>query len=236
MTLPERAAPVGPGPGAPLGGRGGDRLRIKICGLTSLADAEAAAAAGADLLGFVFHPASPRALRPEAARAIVAALRPRHPALAFVGVFVDRPLEEVRQVMAFVGLDLAQLHGREPPEAVAALGERGIKAVRVRDRASLEAALARYRPGVFLLDAWDPDRAGGTGRPFPWALLEGVRIPRPWFLAGGLTPENVGEAVRRLRPWGVDVSSGVEAAPGRKDPEKVRRFVAAARAALSPTR
>lgn len=202
---------------------------IKICGLTTLEDAETAAAAGADLLGFLFYPRSPRALRPEQAAPIVQAVRERFPHVQCVGVFVGEPLQVVCETVRRCNLHAVQLHGDEPPEMVAGLIARGIpviKAFRVRDRASL-AAVASYRPTLVLLDAYVPGRPGGTGQAFPWRWLRQATLPAPLLLAGGLTPENVAEAIRQVRPWGVDVSSGVERAPGRKDPVRVRQFVAA---------
>lgn len=204
--------------------------RVKICGITNLADARVAAEAGADFLGFIFYPKSPRYVTPAQVAEIVAGLD--RDGLQFVGVFVDEPQDAVVQVVARCGLDVAQLHGQEPPEAVGALAAQGvpvIKAFRVRDGLSRR-ALARYRPTAYLLDTYVPGRAGGTGRTFDWSLATVAQRCGPVVLAGGLHPGNVAEAVRTVAPWAVDVSSGVEVAPGRKDPEKVRAFVRNARA------
>lgn len=204
---------------------------IKICGLTTLEDAAMAAAAGADLLGFVFYPGSPRAVGVEQARSIVQAVREKFAHVRCVGVFVGEPLEVVRDTVRRCNLDAAQLHGDERPEMVSELIAQGIpviKAFRVRDPASL-AAVALYRPTLVLLDAYAPDRPGGTGRAFPWRWLREATLPAPLLLAGGLTPENVGQAIRQVHPWGVDVSSGVECAPGRKDAARVRQFISAVR-------
>ena len=201
---------------------------VKICGITNLQDGLAAAEAGADALGFVFYPASPRAISLEAAAKLTPQLPPF---LVKVGVFVDAPEAAVLRAIAECGLNLLQFHGAEPPEYCRQFGLMTMKACRVRDAASLE-ALAHYSTDAFLLDAYAPDKPGGTGAVFNWDLaLEAQKLARPIFLAGGLTPENVGEAVRRVRPYGVDVSSGVEAEPGRKDHAKVRAFIQAAKGA-----
>ena len=201
--------------------------QVKICGITSLEDAQVAVEAGADLLGFVFYPPSPRHVTPEKVRKIVD--RFSLSGVHLVGVFVDQSPEIIVQTLDFCGLNYAQLHGSEPPEVVSNLVERGlgvIKAFRVRDEGSLE-AVKSYRATAYLLDTYVPGQPGGTGHRFDWTLAERVKEHGPVILAGGLTPDNVTQAVRAAQPWGVDVSSGVEAAPGRKDPEKVRRFVAA---------
>jgi phosphoribosylanthranilate isomerase len=147
----------------------------------------------------------------------------------FVGVFVDEDPEYVWQVATLCGLDYVQLHGQESPQLVAALRDRGlgvIKALRVRDASSL-AGMERYQPDLFLLDTCVHGQMGGTGRTFDWTLAVRAKAHGPILLAGGLTPANVAEAVRTVRPWGVDVSSGVEARPGHKDPDKLRAFVKA---------
>lgn len=212
--------------------------RVKICGTTSLEDALMAAEAGADLLGFIFYPKSPRYVTPEQVQEIVQALRDRlsDRCPLLVGVFVDEPPERVRAVLDDCGLDLAQLHGSEPPAEVARLADRAYKAIRPKNRAEAEAAIAAYagalvvrpdRPS-FLVDAYHPWKLGGTGQVAPWPAIYAVARRYPLLLAGGLTPENVADAVRTVQPWGVDVASGVEAGPGRKDPQKVRRFIEAA--------
>jgi phosphoribosylanthranilate isomerase len=204
--------------------------RIKICGLTRLADAVAAVEAGADALGFVFVPGTPRFITPAHAAAIV---RELPPFVTKVGLFVNAPETVVRETVAAAGLDTVQLHGEETPEFAAAL--RGtvkvLKAFRVRGAASLELVPPyRYAVDAFLLDAFVAGAHGGTGAKFDWPLaLPAKKCGRPVILAGGLTPENAAEAVRQVRPFAVDVSSGVESAPGLKDAEKVRRFIANAR-------
>jgi len=199
------------------------RTRIKICGITRLEDALAAVAAGADALGFVFHPASPRYVEPEQAREIIRSLPPL---VTAVGVFVNRGIEEVRRIAAECGLHVLQFHGDESPEYCGWFGQPVIKALRVRGAASLEGFRA-YRVAAVLLDAYDPRAEGGTGRAFDWDLARQVAPVRPLILAGGLTPENVSRGVETVRPYGVDVSTGVESRPGRKDADKIRAFVEA---------
>jgi phosphoribosylanthranilate isomerase len=206
-------------------------LRVKICGITNLQDALAACAFGADALGFVFYERSPRYISPERAREIIRRLPPF---VSTVGVFVDRPPQEVERMVRQVGLDVAQLHGHEPPEHCQA-PFRLIKAIRVRELRDLR-AVEPYKGLVsaLLLDAYSPEALGGTGQVFNWSValdaevLEGVRV----ILAGGLRPDNVAEAVRLVRPYGVDVASGVEAEKGVKDHHKLRLFIQAAKAAL----
>lgn len=209
--------------------REGTVVRVKICGITNLEDALLAVEAGADALGFVFAP-SPRRVTPQEAGRIC---RELPPFVVRVGVFVDAPLEEVRAVAESCGLDAVQLHGSEPPEYCRKVGRRVIKALRVRE--SLDtASLAAYPVQAFLLDSYDAARPGGTGRSFDWGLVRDLRFPRPFILAGGLTPANVARAVALLRPYGVDVSSGVEreGQPGKKDPQKVKLFIAEAKKAV----
>lgn len=217
--------------------------RIKICGVASLDNALACAEAGADLLGLNFYARSPRCISSDAARAIAdglrAALGDRCPLL--VGVFVNAPADEIARVLAAAGLDAAQLSGDEPPETLRALDQRGIKALRPRDPAEAETLALGYAPYAplddrlpsLLVDAYHPALYGGTGESTSLDVAQAVmaRVPR-LMLAGGLAPENVGERVRALRPWGVDVASGVEnGTPGLKDLARVRAFVAAVRAA-----
>lgn len=198
---------------------------VKICGLTNLDDARWAAQCGADLLGFIFVPSSPRYIAPDKAAAITAKLADEGCTARFVGVFADEPLEMVRRVVAACALHLVQLHGHETPEYARSLGLPAIVARRVCGAIPWE-ELAAFHPWAYLLDSYDPQRLGGTGQPWPWELLaEGRQRLGRVILAGGLTAENVGEALRRARPWGVDVSSGVESVPGRKDPAKVERFI-----------
>jgi phosphoribosylanthranilate isomerase len=202
-------------------------VKVKICGITSLADGRVAAEAGADALGFVFYEPSPRYISPEAAAAIIGQLPPLP---IKVGVFVNAPKELVLSAMSQCRLDLLQFHGDEPPDYCLQFGLRSMKAFRIESPDCLQ-RLPDYPTDAWLLDACAPGKPGGTGQTFNWDLaLEAMKLGHPVFLAGGLTPENVADAVRRLRPYGVDVSSGVEAAPGRKDPGKVRAFIESAKA------
>jgi phosphoribosylanthranilate isomerase len=190
--------------------------RVKICGITNLTDATAAVDAGADALGLVFAK-SPRRCDPEMARAIAQELSPR---ALFVGVFRDAPMDEVRRMADRVGLDAVQLHGDESPEYCAELGLCAIKRFAVGD--GFREQMQTYRVFAALLDP-----GAGSGEIFRWEQASG--LPRRIIIAGGLTPENVAEPVRLLRPFAVDVASGVETAPGRKDHEKVRAFIQAVR-------
>ena len=197
------------------------RTRVKICGITSPEDGGFAAEAGADAVGLVFHPDSPRAVEPERAAEILEAL----PAfVSAVGLFVDPEPEWVWRVLAACPVDLLQFHGSESPEFCAGFGRRFLKAVRMHPGVDLAAEAGRYGAGRLLLDAYVPGQAGGTGRTFRW---EGIPagLSGSVVLAGGLDPDNVGEAVRTVRPHAVDVSSGVEARPGVKSPELVEAFV-----------
>jgi len=201
-------------------------VKVKICGITNLADGMAAAEAGADALGFVFYDPSPRRITIEAAAGLV---RQLPPFVMKVGVFVDAPEDTVVRAIRECDLNLLQFHGDEPPEYCLQFGLMSMKAFRIHDTASMQ-PLRNYPTDAWLLDTYAPGKPGGTGETFNWDLaLETQSWGRPIFLAGGLTSENVAEAVRRARPYGVDVSSGVEAAPGRKDHAKVRAFIQAAK-------
>jgi phosphoribosylanthranilate isomerase len=203
-------------------------LKIKICGITNPEDAIAAADAGADALGFMFYAASPRYLSLEVAGEISAKLPP---SIMRVGVFVNPEPEVVSSAIRCCRLSLLQFHGSESPEFCRQFGIKSMKAFRIKDADSL-AQLSRYQTDMFLLDSYVPGRSGGTGEKFNWDLaIAAKECGRPIFLAGGLTPQNVAQAVRLVRPYGVDVSSGVEAAPGKKDQQRIRAFVAAARSA-----
>jgi len=205
-------------------------VKVKICGITNEADGMAAAEAGADVLGFVFYEPSSRYVSVAAAARIIRALPPL---TIKAGVFVNAPEELVQRAIAECGLNLLQFHGEESPEACLEFGLMSIKALRIQDRTSLE-ALALYPTDAWLLDAYSPNQVGGTGEKFNWELaVEARGLGRPIFLAGGLTPENVADAVRLVRPYAVDVSTGVEKAPGRKDHAKVRAFIQAAKSVVS---
>lgn len=203
-------------------------LKIKICGITSAADARCAVDAGADALGFMFYEPSVRWVTPGQAAEI---LREVPSSVARVGVFVNPTEDEVRRVLAETGIDTLQFHGEETPEFCRHFGLKVMKAFRMRDEGSLK-ALPAYAEEAWLLDSFVPGQIGGTGAKFNWNLaIAAKRWGRAVWLAGGLTPENAAEAVRLVRPHGLDVSSGVECAPGKKDAKKVRDFVASARGA-----
>jgi phosphoribosylanthranilate isomerase len=203
-------------------------VKVKICGITNLDDAVAAVDAGADALGFMFYAPSPRCVTGVRTAEIIRALPPL---IAKVGVFVNPTAKEVRLAVAECGLDTLQFHGEEPPEFCRQFNLKVIKAFRIRDAASLKPTRA-YSTEAWLLDSFVEGQLGGTGARFNWDLAaeisrEGQRI----LLAGGLTPDNVAKAVRQVRPYAVDVSSGVESAPGQKDAGKVRAFIEAAKKA-----
>lgn len=203
-------------------------IRIKICGITHIDDALQACACGADALGLVFYEKSPRCVTREHARAIVAALPPF---VTTVGLFVNEDPETIRKIVDYCGLDVIQLHGDEGPDACLFPPHRVLKALRVRGEESL-VGIEAYAVSALLLDAWHPESYGGTGQLGDWKLAARLAAERPVILAGGLNPENVAEAIRQVRPYGVDVSSGVESSPGRKDPALVAAFIRNARAAL----
>jgi phosphoribosylanthranilate isomerase len=203
-------------------------VKVKICGLTNVADALAAVEAGADLLGFVLWEKSPRYVTLEKAREIA---RELPGAMTRVGVFVDATVEQVMFSLRICDFFALQFHGQESPAYCQQFGVMRIKAFRVRDAASLQ-ALAGYETEAFLLDSYAEGQPGGNGETFNWDLaVEAKKFDKPIFLAGGLTPQNVAAAVRATLPFGVDVSSGVESAPGKKDHQKMRDFVAAVRGA-----
>ena len=197
-------------------------MRVKICGITNLADALLAAELGADALGFIFYARSPRAVTPGVARQIIAQLPPL---VLSVGVFVNEEAALVLEVAEMVRLDWLQLHGEEPPEYCRALNRNVLKAIRVRDQESL-ARMQPYRGLVraFLLDTYASSQRGGTGESFDWSLAKQAQANGPVVLAGGLRPDNVAAAIQAASPQAVDVASGVEAAPGKKDPQKLRDF------------
>jgi phosphoribosylanthranilate isomerase len=206
----------------------GKPVHVKICGLTSVEEACLAADAGAAAIGLVFWERSPRAVSVDTAQRIAAAL----PAfVARVGVFVNASCEEMACVADAVGLDVLQLHGDEQPQDVRGLRRRVVRAVRVGGTFSVESVLPFVENGwSVLLDSGNATEPGGTGRAFDWSVARAVRERLPQLiLAGGLTPENVGAAIRAVSPWAVDVSSGVEDSPGRKNADKVRAFIAAVR-------
>ena len=207
--------------------------KIKFCGITTMPDAERAVAAGAWALGLNFWPRSPRRCDPAVAAEIAAALNRR---LEIVGVFVNPSLDELAWQADSVGLTMVQLHGDEGPafcaEAARRTGCKVIKAMRVRSGADIQ-ALSSFHTDYHLLDSYAPGRPGGTGETFAWELARAHRGTPPLILSGGLNPDNVGDAIAAVRPFAVDVASGVETRPGHKDPDKLLAFAAAVRAAVS---
>ena len=204
-------------------------IKIKICGITNAEDALKAVELGADALGFVFYEKSPRAIQVEAAKRIIATLPPF---ILPVGVFVNQPEETVRVIFDSCGLAFAQLHGDESATYCETLGRPVLRAIRLKDRRSF-LALAEYkgRMGVrgFVVDAFSQEAYGGTGQTVDWSLAGEAAKAAPILLAGGLTPGNVQEAIKQVQPYGVDVSSGVEASPGKKDHQKLQDFIQAVR-------
>ena len=199
-------------------------MKVKICGITNVTDAMAAANAGADAIGLMFFEGSPRHISNIVASEIVRVLPPR---VVKVGVFVNPSEDRVRQAME-CGIDTLQFHGEESPDFCRRFGVRVIKAFRIRDATSL-GMLAKYQTDGWLLDSYVADQLGGTGAQFNWNLAaEAVKRHGHIWLAGGLTPENVAKAVQQVRPYGVDVSSGVESVPGKKDHLKLKLFIEAA--------
>jgi phosphoribosylanthranilate isomerase len=194
---------------------------VKICGITNVEDALQAVEAGANALGFVFYARSPRHVTPDEVQKIIAELPPF---VTTVGLFVNESIPRIRRTMAAARLDVVQLHGDEQPEDCLIEPLRVIKALRVKAAASLE-GVDRYRVSALLLDAWSDKAYGGTGEQFDWQLARRLSGNRPVILAGGLNPENIIDAVRQVKPYAVDVSSGVEARPGKKDQQKVKEFI-----------
>ena len=226
---------------------------VKICGITNLEDARCAAEAGADFLGFIFYPKSLRYIVPEQAGEIAQVIREEFAKQAprFVGVFVSEPVDAVRAIIKTVGLDLAQLHGAETPDDVAALSPYAFKALRPQTLAEAQQAYAEFvtadRPPStayarstrlpstpnLLVDAYHPQQMGGTGQVADLEIARWLAERCRLLLAGGLTPDNVADAIVRVRPWGVDVSSGVEVMKGKKDHAKIRDFIVQVQAAIT---
>ena len=203
-------------------------MKVKICGITNYDDAVAATEMGADLLGFNFYPKSPRFVEVGMCHNIMSVVRQDGRAKS-VGVFVNASVGEILTTMDTLGLNLAQLHGDETPEMLTALDGKGFKAFRGIPE-SVD-GFARSESPAFLVDALVKGLYGGSGVTADWNGAAELAKKYPLLLAGGLTPENVAEAVRRVKPWGVDVASGVESAPGEKDPSKMKAFVSAVRSA-----
>jgi phosphoribosylanthranilate isomerase len=195
--------------------------RIKICGITTLDDARCAVAAGADALGFVFYTKSPRYITAEAASEIIAALPPF---VTTVGLFVNMAGRDIEKTMETARLNVVQLHGDELPKDCIIPGYPVVKAVRIKSADSLK-GVDRYPVSALLLDAWNDDYYGGTGEQFDWQLAKTFTADCPVILAGGLNPDNVAAAITTVHPYAVDVSSGVEVAPGQKDHDKIYQFI-----------
>lgn len=211
------------------------RVKVKICGITNWRDARLAVAEGADLLGFNFYAGSPRYVEPARARRIVRRLPEK---ISVVGVFVNEAEQAMLEIARTVGLDTLQLHGDETPAMVARLKRSFpvIKAIRMK-RSLAAGQLQTYKAATaLLLDGFDAHRRGGTGKTFDWEIARRAKKYGRVFLAGGLTPENVGEAIRVARPYAVDVCSGVEERPGKKDPARLRNLMRAAKDAQKPKR
>ena len=208
-------------------------MKVKICGLRTIDEALIALEAGADLLGFNFYPASPRFIRPFTCARLITRIRDRGLTGVFVGVFVNQSADEISVILNECGLDLAQLSGDETTETLEALGERAFKALRPASVEDLEECERNYpRRSIapaWLIDGYRRGAYGGTGKKADWKLARAIAQRSPILLAGGLNPENVSAAIRDVRPWGVDVASGVESVPGEKDPRKVMDFIGAVR-------
>lgn len=202
-------------------------VKIKVCGITNSADAIAAVEAGADALGFIFFEGSPRYVTPEKARAII---RELPPFVSKAGVFVNATPDKVGRTIEETGIDTLQFHGEEPPELCRGYNVKVIKAFRVQGKDML-ALMPRYDVDAWLLDSFSAGARGGTGATFDWDLaVHACSLGTPVVLAGGLNPENIAAAIERVQPYAVDVSSGVESAPGQKDHAKIAAFINNARA------
>ena len=195
--------------------------RIKICGITHLKDALTAVDAGADALGFIFVPDTPRFVNSDQVAAIIAELPPF---VTTVGIFASNDAAKIKSIIDQCRLDAVQLHADVTPEFCRNLDKKVIKAVRVKDVSSLS-ILSDYDVNAFLLDTYVEGKMGGTGEVFDWDLALRAKHYGPIIVAGGLNPGNVAQAVRRVKPYGIDVGSGVESRSGRKDPDKIRKFI-----------
>ena len=196
-------------------------IKVKICGITNKEDALYAAECGADALGFIFYEKSPRYIEPDNAKTIIAALPPF---VTTVGVFVNKDFNDIRDITLLTGVTVVQLHGDESPSYCNLVEGKLIKAIRVKNYSSIE-GLKKYDVDVFLLDSFDKNSFGGSGLTFDWKLAEKAKQYGKIILAGGLTPDNVEEAVKKVVPYGVDVNSGVEKKPGIKNKNKVKEFI-----------
>ena len=196
-------------------------IKVKICGITNKEDALYAAGCGANALGFIFYEKSPRYIEPDDAKTIIAALPPF---VTTVGVFVNKDFNDIRDITLLTGVTVVQLHGDESPSYCNLVEGKLIKAIRVKNDSSIE-GLKKYDVDTFLLDSFDKNSFGGSGLTFDWKLAEKAKQYGKIILAGGLTPDNVEEAVKKVVPYGVDVNSGVEQKPGIKNKNKVKEFI-----------
>lgn len=197
--------------------------KIKICGITNMEDAQAAADFGADALGFIFYKESKRYVDPQVVKSIISSLPPF---ITTVGVFVNQALDEISQIKKTTGIQVAQLHGDETSEFASSLSIDVIKVIRVKDKSDLD-KVAQYSAQAILFDTYSDQEYGGTGESFDWEILNNLLSEKKIILSGGLNPENVLEAVQIVRPYAVDVSSGVEDTPGKKDHTKIKKFIGA---------
>ena len=197
------------------------QVKVKVCGMTSLKDALFAVEGGADAVGFIFYKKSPRSVTMKTVREIVLELPPF---VDTVGVFVDETAEQINKIADYCNLDIIQLHGDESPTFCKKIRRKVIKAFRIKDMQSVK-KLSSFQVSGFLLDTFSENLHGGTGKVFDWNLALPAKKFGPVIMAGGLTPNNVQQAVRQIRPYGVDVCSGVESEPGIKDHKKVRAFL-----------
>lgn len=202
-------------------------VRVKICGITNLEDALAATDYGADALGFVFYEKSPRYITPNKAKDIISELPPF---ITTVGVFVNEKPDRMKEIMNFAGIDILQLHGEEPP-GECSIWHRVIKAFRVRDFSDLN-PLENYKVSAYLLDTYSPESYGGTGQIFNWDIAVDAKRFGKIILSGGLNAENIEKAIIYVRPYGVDVSSGVEEEKGKKDLKKMKEFIKKAKGVM----
>lgn len=205
------------------------KMRVKICGITNAQDALMAVDCGADAVGFVFYPESPRSVSSKEVRDII---RQLPPFVMTVGVFANQEQREIQRVVDECSIDLIQLQGDEPPYLCESFGDRVIKAVRIKDHESL-ARMDSYAVRAFVLDTYCENQLGGTGKSFDWNIAVEAKKYGRIILAGGLTPQNVTRAIEQVKPSGVDVSSGVEKQIGHKDSDKIRRFIEAAKKSFS---
>ena len=208
-------------------------MKVKICGITNLDDALKAIDCGADMLGFNFYPQSRRYIFPQDCSKIVSTLQRYRSDITLVGVFVNASVKQIRRILISCNLDLAQLSGDETPETLQDLDGKAFKGLRPKDQDTLIQLIDKYPvrpvPPAYLIDAYHPGLYGGTGETAKWSLAAWLSTHTPLLLAGGLTSDNVGRAVHQVQPWGVDVASGVEGSSGRKDEQKMRAFITAAK-------